>query len=115
MVIDKMKSSPSAERFAAIRSAFDAKGAEGMRETQAALALIHGLIERKSAFGDTTALARLESRIDSAVSDSRRQDRKSTRLNSSHQIISYAVFCLKKKKDITLRHFAIHSRLSQTL
>src|SRR5258708_22383541 len=25
-------------------------------------------------------------------------DRKSTRLNSSHQIISYAVFCLKKKK-----------------
>src|SRR5258708_15032530 len=28
----------------------------------------------------------------------RRQDRKSTRLNSSHQIISYAVFCLNKKK-----------------
>src|SRR5258708_27559029 len=28
----------------------------------------------------------------------RHQDRKSTRLNSSHQIISYAVFCLKKKK-----------------
>src|SRR5258708_29350821 len=27
-----------------------------------------------------------------------RVDRKSTRLNSSHQIISYAVFCLKKKK-----------------
>src|SRR5438552_6202015 len=29
------------------------------------------------------------------------QDRKSTRLNSSHQIISYAVFCLKKKKNDT--------------
>src|SRR5258708_19167823 len=28
----------------------------------------------------------------------RPRDRKSTRLNSSHQIISYAVFCLKKKK-----------------
>src|SRR5258708_16008141 len=27
-----------------------------------------------------------------------RRDRKSTRLNSSHQIISYAAFCLKKKK-----------------
>src|SRR5207244_12902249 len=27
------------------------------------------------------------------------QDRKSTRLNSSHQIISYAVFCLKKKNQ----------------
>src|SRR5436190_11159288 len=29
------------------------------------------------------------------------QDRKSTRLNSSHTVISYAVFCLKKKKKIT--------------
>src|SRR5258708_24460100 len=29
-------------------------------------------------------------------------DRKSTRLNSSHQIISYAVFCLKKKKRNTI-------------
>src|SRR2546426_7014033 len=27
------------------------------------------------------------------------EDRKSTRLNSSHLVISYAVFCLKKKKD----------------
>src|SRR5258708_18561159 len=31
-----------------------------------------------------------------------RGDRKSTRLNSSHQIISYAVFCLKKKRHILL-------------
>src|SRR5256885_16939597 len=31
---------------------------------------------------------------------SERQDRKSTRLNSSHLVISYAVFCLKKKKSI---------------
>src|SRR5699024_11981895 len=30
----------------------------------------------------------------------RKQDRKSTRLNSSHVSISYAVFCLKKKKKI---------------
>src|SRR5258708_30736673 len=29
------------------------------------------------------------------------RDRKSTRLNSSHQIISYAVFCLKKKRTTT--------------
>src|SRR5256885_10923303 len=29
-----------------------------------------------------------------------RVDRKSTRLNSSHLVISYAVFCLKKKKNI---------------
>src|SRR2546430_13193241 len=31
------------------------------------------------------------------------RDRKSTRLNSSHSQISYAVFCLKKKKTNTLR------------
>src|SRR5258708_31593105 len=34
-------------------------------------------------------------------------DRKSTRLNSSHQIISYAVFCLKKKK-MNSSHFEPH-------
>src|SRR5256885_12781453 len=32
----------------------------------------------------------------------RHEDRKSTRLNSSHLVISYAVFCLKKKKYSTL-------------
>src|SRR2546430_11119602 len=32
-------------------------------------------------------------------------DRKSTRLNSSHSQISYAVFCLKKKKTYTLRSY----------
>src|SRR3712207_7324390 len=32
----------------------------------------------------------------------RSQDRKSTRLNSSHANISYAVFCLKKKKSISI-------------
>src|SRR5438105_12891272 len=32
----------------------------------------------------------------------KRRDRKSTRLNSSHEWISYAVFCLKKKKKKTI-------------
>src|SRR5438105_10242112 len=41
-----------------------------------------------------------------------RRDRKSTRLNSSHEWISYAVFCLKKKiarpnVPLTARHFHI--------
>src|SRR5256885_10564114 len=35
-----------------------------------------------------------------------RRDRKSTRLNSSHLVISYAVFCLKKKKPIQLNRIA---------
>src|SRR2546429_5171872 len=39
-------------------------------------------------------------------------DRKSTRLNSSHGYISYAVFCLKKKNKptVTLTFFLIHLR-----
>src|SRR5882672_12419370 len=44
----------------------------------------------------------------------RRTDRKSTRLNSSHTVISYAVFCLKKKK----KHYEItptFGRLTQRL
>src|SRR3712207_7190307 len=36
-----------------------------------------------------------------------RQDRKSTRLNSSHANISYAVFCLKKKKNV--KHTFTHN------
>src|SRR3989449_4149896 len=36
------------------------------------------------------------------ILDSARLDRKSTRLNSSHGYISYAVFCLKKKKISTI-------------
>src|SRR2546426_4250521 len=34
----------------------------------------------------------------SPENENNREDRKSTRLNSSHLVISYAVFCLKKKK-----------------
>src|SRR3712207_7773121 len=36
-------------------------------------------------------------------------DRKSTRLNSSHANISYAVFCLKKKKEINYRYLYAHT------
>src|SRR5258708_26789109 len=52
------------------------------------------------------AAAGMQSHPDFGLAESRvlatrptRRDRKSTRLNSSHQIISYAVFCLKKKKN----------------
>src|SRR2546426_12312951 len=37
-----------------------------------------------------------------ALSTSAWRDRKSTRLNSSHLVISYAVFCLKKKKNTVI-------------
>src|SRR5258708_29472935 len=44
-----------------------------------------------------------EQRYAFALLEGGKLDRKSTRLNSSHQIISYAVFCLKKKKYIPKR------------
>src|SRR3712207_8021403 len=40
--------------------------------------------------------------------DGQRLDRKSTRLNSSHANISYAVFCLKKKNQSLLYTLSIH-------
>src|SRR5690242_21317710 len=43
------------------------------------------------------------------------RDRKSTRLNSSHMSISYAVFCLKKKKDIHFQNTALHIINQDTL
>src|SRR2546422_8620609 len=42
-------------------------------------------------------------------------DRKSTRLNSSHGYISYAVFCLKKKRTITATLNSSHGRVVRTL
>src|SRR5256886_13347800 len=53
------------------------------------------------AFKHEHALARAREirRVDQAVMATADQDRKSTRLNSSHSQISYAVFCLKKKKN----------------
>src|SRR2546426_8551049 len=46
---------------------------------------------------------RLPPRASSNTSLAVAQDRKSTRLNSSHLVISYAVFCLKKKKKTKQR------------
>src|SRR2546429_2464677 len=40
------------------------------------------------------------------------EDRKSTRLNSSHGYISYAVFCLKKKKHNTVHRSAVHEPIT---
>src|SRR5436190_8194135 len=50
----------------------------------------HGLPGRES--------GRQRQALPELAEGARCQDRKSTRLNSSHTVISYAVFCLKKKK-----------------
>ena len=46
---------------------------------------------------------------------SERTDRKSTRLNSSHVVISYAVFCLKKKKETLTPIFMCKSFLGSAV
>src|SRR3712207_8170405 len=43
-------------------------------------------------------VTQIKTKLDNAKSILENEDRKSTRLNSSHANISYAVFCLKKKK-----------------
>src|SRR3712207_8134327 len=59
---------------------------------------------RRAGFGNRTA----GSRWDGTLPSSGDEDRKSTRLNSSHANISYAVFCLKKKNhDIADKNFAL--------
>src|SRR2546430_13164237 len=51
---------------------------------------------RRSELGRTQIAGRLRNSLVSGIAS----DRKSTRLNSSHSQISYAVFCLKKKDDV---------------
>src|SRR3990170_3118930 len=62
-----------------------------LHSTFAMLGQVRGVMRVVSRFSDHNVET-------SAVPDTATRMRKSTRLNSSHQIISYAVFCLKKKK-----------------
>src|SRR3989442_11331916 len=67
--------------------------------TEAALARIASLARLNAFITVTAELAREQAReAEREIAAGRYRDRKSTRLNSSHVRISYAVFCLKKKK-----------------
>src|SRR5437870_11485064 len=57
--------------------------------------------------GDRCQLGELRREVRPA--DIGRQDRKSTRLDSSHVAISYAVFCLKKKKSLTRNKYKLET------
>src|SRR5438067_10694552 len=81
---------------------------------------LHSFPTRRSSdlivgFGEAARLAKLEMATDNERIRALRDrlwnsvDRKSTRLNSSHVSISYAVFCLKKKLNI-ICPMATHSR-----
>src|SRR5205807_4167636 len=73
-----------------------------------AAGLFHGPVNRTRGFLGSDAAGGFKRRSKAGqqaqrghqVVEVRRFDRKSTRLNSSHLVISYAVFCLKKKKKI---------------
>src|SRR5438552_7012176 len=77
--------------------------------TLAKVALVTGGAKR---IGRAIALRLADAGFDVAFTD-----RKSTRLNSSHQIISYAVFCLKKKTKTkqTIHHAETHHPVHATI
>jgi class 3 adenylate cyclase len=70
IVIEKLKS--SSPDVTPIRARFDTKGGEFENEVESARKLIGGLIEGRVGFGDALPLARLQTRLDGAVEDSRR-------------------------------------------
>src|SRR3712207_7325403 len=72
---------------------FRSEGALGLLDVEAVVVLVEAVDRLVAADVDRAVLDR-----DVHVGVVHRGDRKSTRLNSSHANISYAVFCLKKKK-----------------
>src|SRR5205807_2813736 len=78
---------------------------ESAVEQLAAVGIVHALFAYRLAepLRDAAVQLALEQRV---VDYAPAVDRKSTRLNSSHLVISYAVFCLKKKKN---KNFTVKS------
>src|SRR2546426_3632781 len=81
-------------RSAAVQGALAADQLLGLAGRLARPRGVDGLADDPA--GDRRVL--LEVRPEGLVDGKAVEDRKSTRLNSSHLVISYAVFCLKKKK-----------------
>src|SRR3712207_7375451 len=72
-----------------VRAQEHRRAADRLRPEPRARLERHGVVGRHADHRDVDAVE---------IGDVRQPDRKSTRLNSSHANISYAVFCLKKKK-----------------
>src|SRR5215467_15454852 len=71
---------------------------------------LHALVHPPHAIKTAVALACVD-----GLAQQRRfeKDRKSTRLNSSHLVISYAVFCLKKKKKTTIAFYNAKEKVKE--
>lgn len=72
MVIARTVSSNDRGKFEALKKVLEEKGAAVESEIRSARALIGGLIQARSSFGDESALVRIDSRLDSLLRDSRR-------------------------------------------
>src|SRR5437867_7116166 len=99
-----------------------AGGADALDDAEGALvgnAVDGGLLEggRRLHVVVARPVADLALHVGHRVALRRRRDRKSTRLNSSHRTISYAVFCLKKKTTVaqSFARRAYHSLLLSPL
>src|SRR5438105_8069860 len=92
----------------AITSRLDALAVMGPKPSMLSVKSVGNMMELKNPTAITLHIASaprlrmvLASSAIAASAYAHRRDRKSTRLNSSHEWISYAVFCLKKKKAET--------------
>src|SRR3712207_8069704 len=81
------------------RSLYDHSAVEHFEENDVAIPIT--VLEELDNFKKGNDIKNFEAREFIRFIDQLSQDRKSTRLNSSHANISYAVFCLKKKKNNT--------------
>src|SRR5690349_22809947 len=79
---------------------FPTRRSSDLGETDHALDVVGGVVLGQAEHHHVAAVGRAGP--DAAREQERREDRKSTRLNSSHVENSYAVFCLKKKKCAVL-------------
>src|SRR6266496_2570015 len=90
--------------------------ADGLRSVAEAIAALNTAPATSELAAEASALAVFRGAADMPAEPTRsRRDRKSTRLNSSHVEISYAVFCLKKKKKKLSLHCQAKKKTRQKL
>src|SRR5258708_17738603 len=94
----KFRPLPSA--LCAVKTPEPRRSRSTRRESETTLRALRALCGARL-FGPSLLDLGLGAGVDQLLQN-RFRDRKSTRLNSSHQIISYAVFCLKKKNNCTI-------------
>src|SRR5256885_12991004 len=88
------------------------RAARPSRAALLALSLAAAVVDCTRAAGDSAVRRTGGAADEPFIAASGAADRKSTRLNSSHLVISYAVFCLKKKKTTHSRLYLNYARMT---